>query len=111
VSDEAHRPGPDRALYPISVVAELTGISAQKLRGYERAGLLAPARTDGGSRRYSDNDLVRLRRISALSGDRVNLTGIRQIIELEAELGRLRAEVAGLRERFGAGARGVTGVE
>jgi MerR family transcriptional regulator, heat shock protein HspR len=88
---------PDHGLYPISVVSELTGLSPHILRAYERAGLLAPTRTDGGTRRYSDNDLARLRRITLLADDRVNLAGIRRIIELEAELAALRAEIAGLR--------------
>jgi MerR family transcriptional regulator, heat shock protein HspR len=87
----------ERGLYPISVVTELTGVSAHTLRGYDRAGLLAPARTDGGTRRYSDNDLARLRRITTLTGERINLAGVRRIIELEAELARLRAELAALR--------------
>ena len=93
--------GPDQGLYPISVVTELTGISAHTLRGYDRAGLLAPARTDGGSRRYSDNDLAVLRRIAALTDERINLAGVRRIIELEAELARLRAQVAALGDRGG----------
>jgi len=88
---------PDHGLYPISVVSELTGISTHILRGYERAGLLAPARTDGGTRRYSANDLVLLRRIALLADNRVNLAGIRRIIELEAELAELRGEIARLR--------------
>ncbi len=87
----------DQGLYPISVVTERTGISPHTLRAYERAGLLTPVRTDGGTRRYSDDDVARLRRISALSDDRVNLAGIRRIIELEAELAELRAEIASLR--------------
>jgi MerR family transcriptional regulator, heat shock protein HspR len=87
----------ERGLYPISVVTELTGISAHTLRGYDRAGLLAPARTDGGTRRYSDNDLGRLRRIVALTDERINLAGVRRIIELEAELAQLRAQLDQLR--------------
>jgi MerR family transcriptional regulator, heat shock protein HspR len=96
-SEEPFGASPDHGLYPISVVSELTGISQHILRGYERAGLLAPIRTDGGTRRYSDNDLARLRRIVLLTDDRVNLAGIRRIIELEAELAELRAEIARLR--------------
>jgi DNA-binding transcriptional MerR regulator len=83
---------PEQGLYPISVVTELTGITGPTLRGYERAGLLTPARTDGGSRRYSDNDLTRLRRIMTLAAGGVNLAGIRHILDLEEELARLRAE-------------------
>jgi MerR family transcriptional regulator, heat shock protein HspR len=93
----------DQGLYPISVVTELTGISAHTLRGYDRAGLLAPARTDGGSRRYSDDDLAVLRRITALTDQKVNLAGIRRIIELEAEVAVLRAQIAGLRADAGGG--------
>jgi DNA-binding transcriptional MerR regulator len=89
--------GTDRGLYPISVVSELTGIGPHTLRGYERAGLLAPARTEGGSRRYSGDDLDRLRRIATLSGAGVNLGGIRRILELEHELALLRAQLSRLR--------------
>lgn len=97
--DLAGRSGaePDQGLYPISVVTELTGIGPHTLRGYERAGLLTPARTDGGTRRYSDNDLARLRRIAALVEGGVNLAGIRQILRLERELSELRTENAWLR--------------
>ena len=88
------RSGGDRGLYPISVVTELTEVGPHTLRGYERAGLLIPARTDGGTRRYSDNDLARLRRIVTLVGEGVNLAGVGQILRLEAELAALRAEIA-----------------
>jgi MerR family transcriptional regulator, heat shock protein HspR len=100
-SEDRYGMGPDHGLYPISVVSELTGISPHSLRGYERAGLIVPARTDGGTRRYSDNDLAVLRRITLLASDRVNLAGIRRIIELEGELAALRAEIARLREPSG----------
>jgi len=88
---------PDHGLYPISVVTQLTGITAPTLRGYERAGLLTPARTDGGSRRYSDNDVTRLRRIAALADEGINQAGIRLILGLEQELSALRAENGRLR--------------
>jgi MerR family transcriptional regulator/heat shock protein HspR len=90
-------PNSDRGLYPISVVTELTGIEPHTLRGYERAGLLTPNRTEGGTRRYSENDLARLRRIATLSGLRVNLEGIRRILLLEQEVTALRAEIARLK--------------
>lgn len=86
----------DQGLYPISVIRELTGIEAHTLRGYERAGLLAPARTAGGSRRYSDDDLARVRRIAMLSVGGINLEGIRRILLLEEELAALRVELARL---------------
>ncbi|OBF25574.1 MerR family transcriptional regulator [Mycobacterium sp. ACS1612] len=76
-------PASDRGVYPISVVAELSGIPEQPLRLYERRGLLTPARSAGGTRRYSADDLVRLQRISELVADGVNLAGIARILELE----------------------------
>lgn len=89
--------GSAEGLFPISVVTELTGIGAHTLRGYERAGLLCPARTEGGVRRYSGDDLVTVRRVAALSGEGINLSGIRRILALEAELAALRAEIDALR--------------
>jgi DNA-binding transcriptional MerR regulator len=90
--------GPDEGLFPISVVTELTGVGAHTLRGYERAGLLRPARSDGGMRRYSTNDLAVVRRAAALSGEGVNLAGIRRILALEAEVASLRAEMRAVRD-------------
>jgi hypothetical protein len=92
-------PGPDDGLFPISVATELTGIGAHTLRGYERAGLLRPARTDGGVRRYSGNDLAIVGRAAALSDEGINLAGVRRILALEAELASLRAEIEALRGR------------
>lgn len=85
------------AVYVISVAAELAGMHPQTLRIYERRGLVHPARTSGGNRRYSDVDIDRLRRISELAAEGMNLEGIRRVIELQAEVDRLRAEVDGLR--------------
>jgi MerR family transcriptional regulator, heat shock protein HspR len=82
-----------QAVYVISVAAELAGMHPQTLRIYERKGLLEPARTAGGNRRYSDEDIERLRRISDLAGEGMNLAGIRRVMELEEEVGRLRAEL------------------
>jgi MerR family transcriptional regulator, heat shock protein HspR len=72
-----------RGLYGISVASELSGIDPQTLRLYERRGLLAPARTDGGTRRYSDDDLDRLQRITDLVAQGINIAGILQILNLE----------------------------
>lgn len=87
--------GKDRsmAVYVISVAAELAGVHPQTLRIYERKGLLGPARTLGGSRRYSDEDIALLRRIQDLTAAGLNLEGVRRVIELEAEVERLRQEV------------------
>jgi MerR family transcriptional regulator/heat shock protein HspR len=87
-----------RALYVISVAAELAGLHAQTLRIYERKGLLEPARTPGGSRRYSDRDIERLLRIQQLTDEGLNLAGVARVLELEAELGRIRRENQELRQ-------------
>ncbi len=83
----------NRAVYVISVAAELAGVHPQTLRIYERKGLLDPARTAGGNRRYSDTDLDRLRRIAELTDEGLNLAGVRRVLELEAELARLQGEL------------------
>jgi MerR family transcriptional regulator/heat shock protein HspR len=85
------------AVYVISVAAELAGMHPQTLRIYERRGLVQPARSQGGNRRYSDVDIDTLRRIQELAGQGMNLEGIRQVMALESEVIRLRQEVAELR--------------
>jgi MerR family transcriptional regulator, heat shock protein HspR len=81
----------DRALYIISVAAELAGVHPQTLRIYERKGLLNPARTAGNTRRYSDRDIARLRAIQRLTQEQgVNLAGVRMIVELQNEIDRMR---------------------
>jgi MerR family transcriptional regulator, heat shock protein HspR len=80
-------------VYVISVAAELAGVHPQTLRVYERKGLLDPSRTSGGSRRFSERDLARLRRIQDLTSAGLNLEGVRRVLELETELDRLRAEL------------------
>jgi MerR family transcriptional regulator/heat shock protein HspR len=84
---------------PFSVAAELVGTGQQNLRLYERRGLLEPGRTVGGTRRYSEQDLDTLRRISALLEDGLNLAGIRLVLELEAANRRLERELAAARTR------------
>ncbi|WCO67284.1 helix-turn-helix transcriptional regulator [Iamia majanohamensis] len=83
-----------RAVYVISVAAELAGVHPQTLRIYERKGLVDPARTPGGSRRYSDDDIDLLRRIGELTDEGLNLAGVQRVLELEAEVRDLRAELA-----------------
>jgi MerR family transcriptional regulator/heat shock protein HspR len=87
-----------QAVYVISVAAELAGVHPQTLRIYERRGLVTPARTQGGNRRYSDADIDQLRRISELAEEGMNLEGIRRVMELEAENERLRAELDDARQ-------------
>jgi MerR family transcriptional regulator/heat shock protein HspR len=81
-----------RGVYGISVTAELTGIDPQTLRLYERRGLLTPARTPGGTRRYSDDDLDRLQRITELVDAGINIAGIAQILTLEHRNAQLASD-------------------
>ncbi len=87
------RPHVDRGVYGITVAAELVGTGVQTLRLYERRGLLEPDRTAGGTRRYSEADLVRARRIGALLGAGLNLCGIAMVLGLETENAALRAQL------------------
>jgi MerR family transcriptional regulator, heat shock protein HspR len=90
---------PTRAVYVISVAAELAGVHPQTLRIYERKGLVDPARTTGGSRRYSDADIDQLRRIQELTNEGLNLHGVQRVLALEGEVARLRAELAEVRRQ------------
>ena len=89
-----------QAVYVISVAAELAGMHPQTLRIYERRGLVQPARTDGGNRRYSDYDIEILRRISELADDGMNLEGIRRVMQLEVELEAARREIEEMRQQL-----------
>lgn len=90
--DNPGAPAPDQGVYGISVAAELSGIAVQSLRLYERQGLLRPARSDGGTRRYSAEDLARLQRISDLVAAGINLAGIARILDLEDDNAALNAD-------------------
>ncbi len=87
----------DRSLFSISIAAELAGLHPQTLRIYEREGLLDPARSAGGTRRYSRRDIDRLQQICALTADGLNLAGIRRVLQLQEETRQLQAELACLR--------------
>ena len=87
------RPGPNQAVYVISVAAELAGMHPQTLRIYERKGLVDPARTTGGNRRYSEADVAMLLRIAQLTAQGLNLTGVKRVLALEAEVTRLEDEL------------------
>ena len=91
--DNRHKHDP---VYVISVAAQLADMHPQTLRQYDRLGLVVPARQAGGQRRYSAEDVRRLRRIQSLSRDGVSLEGIRRIVELEAEVEELRDTVGEL---------------
>lgn len=100
MADEYER-DEDRAVYIISVAAELAGVHPQTLRIYERKGLVAPQRTSGNTRRYSDRDIALLRQIQDLTQEGgINLAGVKMIIELQAQLDALRAETDELQERL-----------
>ena len=88
---------PGQGLFGISVAAELVGMAPQSLRMYETRGLLEPARTEGGTRRYSHDDLDRLRRISELLGEGLNLAGVAMVLDLEARNGDLQRQLDDLR--------------
>lgn len=89
---------PERGVYAISVAAEMVSMEIQNLRVYERRGLVAPARTAGGTRRYSAADIVRLHRIRDLLAEGLNLAGVARVLELEHEVARLRADNQRLRQ-------------
>lgn len=95
----------DRGLFGISVAAELAGLHPQTLRIYEREGLLQPARSAGGTRRYSRNDVLRLQEICALTGEGLNMAGIRRVMQLQQEARQLQAEITRLQELGRRGAR------
>jgi MerR family transcriptional regulator, heat shock protein HspR len=91
---------PGRALFSISVAAELAGLHPQTLRIYEREGLIDPARSPGGTRRYSTSDLARLQEITTLMSSGLNLAGVRRVLELQAETQRLHAEIERLKTYY-----------
>ncbi len=87
----------DTPVFVISVAAQLAGLHAQTLRGYDRLGLVSPGRSAGGGRRYSARDIARLQEVQRLSQDHgVNLAGIKRIIELENQVDALRSRLAEL---------------
>ena len=88
---EPRVPGPDAAVYVISVAAELSGLHPQTLRSYERMGLIMPGRTGGGGRRYSHRDIELLREIATLTAGGVGIEGVRRILELEHQVAALQS--------------------
>ena len=89
-------PGPDVAVYVISVAAELSGLHPQTLRAYERMGLISPRRTGGGGRRYSHQDVEKLRSIAELTAAGVGVEGVRRLLDLESRVEALQARNAEL---------------
>jgi MerR family transcriptional regulator, heat shock protein HspR len=101
MSDTGPKIAGDHAVYSISVASELSGVDPQMLRVYEQRGLLSPHRTDGGTRRYSAQDLERVAAITTLLGQGLNLAGIGQVLELREETQRLADELGELRTASG----------
>ena len=89
-------PGPEVAVYVISVAAELSGLHPQTLRAYERMGLITPGRTVGGGRRYSHRDIEKLRAIAELTAAGVGVEGVRRLLELEHQVEALQLRNAEL---------------
>jgi MerR family transcriptional regulator, heat shock protein HspR len=89
--------GNSHAVYSISVASELSGVDPQMLRVYEQRGLLSPFRTDGGTRRYSSDDIERIATITTLLGEGLNLAGIGQVLQLREEARQLADELGELR--------------
>jgi MerR family transcriptional regulator/heat shock protein HspR len=109
MSEDRVRPDDSAPVYVISVAAQIAGLHPQTLRQYDRLGLVSPGRTGGRNRLYSLRDIERLREVSKLTGEGVNLAGIQRVLELESEnerlrmqLGTLIAEVQRLRPSLGA---------
>jgi MerR family transcriptional regulator/heat shock protein HspR len=98
-TDEPGRPSDSQGVYGIAVTSDLVGTGVQNLRAYEKAGLLDPARTAGGTRLYSTDDVARLRRIQSLLAEGLNLAGIAMVLELEEENQRLRDRLAHRQKR------------
>jgi MerR family transcriptional regulator/heat shock protein HspR len=97
--DGPGRPPDSQGVYGIAVTSDLVGTGVQNLRAYEKAGLLDPARTAGGTRLYSSDDVARLRRIQELLAEGLNLAGIAMVLELEEENQHLRDQLARKRKR------------
>ncbi len=86
-------PEASQGVFAISVAAELAGVHPQTLRIYERQGLVQPARSDGGTRRYSGDDVERLRLIAALTGDGLNIAGVKKVLALQQQVAKLQATI------------------
>jgi len=95
-------PGPEAKVFVISVAAELSGLHPQTLRTYDRLGLVEPARTGGGGRRYSLLDIELLREVARLTSEGVGLEGVKRVIELRKQVQALTERVAELEHEVAA---------
>jgi MerR family transcriptional regulator, heat shock protein HspR len=94
-----HEQDPDAPVFAISIAATLAGLHPQTLRQYDRLGLVSPSRTDGRNRLYSLRDVMRLREVTRLSTEGINLTGIMRILDLERDNERLRQKLASIEQQ------------
>ena len=89
----------DAPVFPVSIAAQLAGMHAQTLRGYDRLGLVVPRRSKGRGRRYSLRDIARLRHVQRLSQEEgINLEGIRRVLQLEEHIDILQQQLGRLNE-------------
>jgi MerR family transcriptional regulator/heat shock protein HspR len=116
MNDNRLRPDDTVPVYAISVAAQISGLHPQTLRQYDRLGLVSPDRTGGRNRLYSMRDIQRLREVSLLTSEGVNLAGIQRIMAMESELEKMRSEISllraelfRLRPRLGSSPRGSDG--
>ncbi|GAA1858243.1 heat shock protein transcriptional repressor HspR [Microbacterium koreense] len=86
-------------IFAIAVAAELSGMHPQTLRQYDRLGLVVPARTQGGSRRYSVRHVEQLREVARLSAEGIGLPAIIRILDLESRVQELHLRVRDLEDR------------
>jgi DNA-binding transcriptional MerR regulator len=98
------QPSADQGVYGIGVTSDLVGMGIQNLRAYERAGLVMPSRTPGGTRLYSPEDVARLRRIQALLAQGLNLAGVGQVLDLQDDNQRLRDQISSISDSSDPGA-------
>lgn len=99
-SEQPRLPDADFPKYSIAVASDISGLPQQQLRRMEESGLVSPSRTEGKTRRYSDNDLAHIAEVANLSDEGINAPGIRYILQLQQDIEALRAEIAELRERL-----------
>lgn len=101
IDDEPEKAAPTRrAVFVISVAAELAGMHPQTLRIYERKGLLDPYRTPGGTRRYSQDDIDRLALIQEMTDQGLNLAGVQRVIELQQQVAKLQGKIEALEDQL-----------
>lgn len=97
---EQHEIDENAPIFAITAAAELSGMHPQTLRQYDRLGLVVPARTQGGSRRYSLRHVEQLREVARMSADGIGLPAIIRILELEDRVRELHTRVRDLEERM-----------